>query len=141
MFKSIKEFFLGKPKTEEEPARCPYKTEAVTQPVPEPVVETVKVVAPEPVVETVKVVEPEPVQTPVVDEIKITAVTMADPVPEAVTITATSDTFPSVIFEPVVAPSASVKKTRAVKTPEAVIEKKPPVPAIKVNKSKTKKKK
>jgi len=129
MFKSIKEFFFGKPKTEEEPARCPYKLEAVTQP------------APEPVVETVKVVEPEPVQAPVVDEIKITTVTMADPVPEAVTITATPDTIPSAIFEPKVASSAPVKKTRTTKKPVAVIEKKPPVPAIKVNKSKTKKKK
>ena len=58
MFNTIKEFFVGKPKVEEKPAECPYKAE----PAPEPVVEP----------------------APVVEEIKITTVTLSDQITDAV---------------------------------------------------------
>ena len=37
MFKSIKEFFVGKPKVEETPVEVPYKVEATPIPETEPV--------------------------------------------------------------------------------------------------------
>jgi len=56
MFKSIKEFFVGKPKVEEAPAEVPYKVEAAPEPVPAPVplVAEATVVASTPVVEEIK---------------------------------------------------------------------------------------
>ena len=66
MFKSIKEFFVGKPKVEEPVVQAP---EVVPAPQPTPVVESQAPVvepAPAPVAETVAVVEP----APVVEEIK-----------------------------------------------------------------------
>jgi len=56
MFKSIKEFFVGKPKVEEPVVQAP---EAVPAPEPTPVFEP----APVPVAETVVVVEPAPDST------------------------------------------------------------------------------
>jgi hypothetical protein len=66
MFKSIKEFFVGKPKVEEPVVQAP---EAVPAPEPTPVVEPAPAPVAEaaaPVAETVTVVEP----APVVEEIK-----------------------------------------------------------------------
>ena len=84
MFKAIKEFFVGKPKVEEEvPAQCPYKAEAVT--LPEPTPEPVPPVSPAPVVEV----------SPVAEEIKITTVTLNDQITDAVTVTVKSDTVPT----------------------------------------------
>jgi hypothetical protein len=132
MFKSIKEFFVGKPKVEEKPAECPYKAEA--PPVPEPVPEPVAVVEPTPA----PVVEP----VPVIEEIKITTVTFSDQITDAVTITAKPDTIPTGVwpFPNAVPAEPEVKKTRTpVKQKEAVTTKKT-TPAITAN-SKSRKKK
>ena len=132
MFKSIKEFFVGKPKVEEKPAECPYKAEAA--PAPEPVPEPVAVVEPTPA----PVVEP----VPVVEEIKITTVTLSDQITDAVTITAKPDTIPTGTwpFPNAVPTEPEVKKTRTpVKQKEAVTTKKT-TPAITAN-SKPRKKK
>jgi len=129
MFKSIKEFFVGKPKVEEKPAECPYKAEAV--PAPEPVA----VVEPTPA----PVVEP----APVVQEIKITTVTLNDQITDAVTVTAKPDTIPTGAwpFPNGVPPEPEVKKKRTfVKRQEPVTEKKL-TPAITANKTKPRKKK
>lgn len=150
MFKSIKEFFFGKPKTEEAQAQCPYKMETVKQPepVPAPVIETVKVEEPSPVIETVKVEEPAPVAEPVKElEVIKDTVTITDT--PAITITAKTDVVPSTISTldawpftaPVEAPAPPVaKKTTATKKPKVVVDKKP-VPAIKASNSKSRKKK
>ena len=133
MFKSIKEFFVGKPKVEEKPAECPYKAEVA--PAPEPVPEPVAVVEPTPA----PVVEP----VPVVEEIKITTVTLSDQITDAVTITAKPDTIPTGAwpFPNGVPPEPEVKKKRTfVKRQEPVTEKKL-TPAITVNKTKPRKKK
>ena len=129
MFKSIKEFFVGKPKVEEKPAECPYKAEVA--PAPEPVA----VVEPTPA----PVVEP----APVVQEIKITTVTLNDQITDAVTVTAKPDTIPTGVwpFPNGVPPEPEVKKKRTfVKREETVTEKKL-TPAITVNKTKPRKKK
>ena len=133
MFKSIKEFFVGKPKVEEKPAECPYKAEVT--PAPEPVPEPVAVVEPAPA----PVVEP----VPVVEEIKITTVTLSDQITDAVTITAKSDTIPTGAwpFPNGTHPEPEVKKKRTfVKREETATEKKL-TPAITVNKTKPRKKK
>ena len=133
MFKSIKEFFVGKPKVEEKPAECPYKAEAA--PAPEPVPEPVAVVEPTPA----PVVEP----VPVVEEIKITTVTLSDQITDAVTITAKPDTIPTGAwpFPNGVPPELEVKKKRTfVKRQEPVTEKKL-TPAITATKTKPRKKK
>jgi hypothetical protein len=156
MFKSIKEFFVGKPKVEETPAEVPYKVEAVPEPAPTPAVEPAPVPvtepvavvepAPAPVSETVAVVEPVPAPVaepvPVVEEIKITTVTLSDQITDAVTITAKSDTIPTSVwpFPKAVPAEPEVKKTRTpVKQKEAVTTKKT-TPAITAN-SKPRKKK
>ena len=133
MFKSIKEFFVGKPKVEEKPAECPYKAEVA--PAPEPVPEPVAVVEPTPA----PVVEP----APVVQEINITTVTLNYQITDAVTVTAKPDTIPTGVWPfPNGAPlETEVKKTRApVKQKEAVTTKKL-TPAITANKTKPRKKK
>jgi hypothetical protein len=133
MFKSIKEFFVGKPKVEEKPAECPYKAEVV--PAPEPVPEPVAVVEPTPA----PVVEP----APVVQEINITTVTLSDQITDAVTVTAKPDTIPTGVwpFPNGVPPEPEVKKKRTfVKREEPVTEKKL-TPAITANKTKPRKKK
>ena len=132
MFKSIKEFFVGKPKVEDKPAECPYKAEV--SPAPEPVPEPVGVVEPTPA----PVVEP----VPVVEEIKITTVTLSDQITDAVTVTAKPDTIPTGVwpFPNSTPPEPEVKKKRTfVKREETATEKKP-TPAIKAN-SKSRKKK
>ena len=133
MFKSIKEFFVGKPKVEEKPAECPYKVEVA--PAPEPVPEPVAVVEPTPA----PVVEP----APVVQEINITTVTLSDQITDAVTVTAKPDTIPTGVwpFPNGVPPEPEVKKKRTfVKREEPVTEKKL-TPAITANKTKPRKKK
>ena len=132
MFKSIKEFFVGKPKVEEKPAECPYKAEVA--PAPEPVPEPVAVVEPTPA----PVVE----LAPVVQEINITTVTLNDQITDAVTVTAKPDTISTGVWPfPNGAPlETEVKKTRTpVKQKEAVTTKKT-TPAITAN-SKPRKKK
>jgi len=145
MFKSIKEFFVGKPKVEEAPAQCPYKAEA---PTPDPYVADVgeKPTAAEVAAiaaEPTPVPEPTPEPAPVVEEIKITTVTLSDQITDAVTMTAKPDTIPTGTWPfPVgTPPEPEVKKKRTfVKREEPVTEKKP-TPAIKVNKNKPRKKK
>lgn len=118
MFKAIKEFFVGKPKVEEAPAQCPYKAEAAPAP------------------------EPTPEPAPVVEEIKITTVTLSDQITDAVTVTAKPDTVPtgSWPFPGGEKPVEQKKKRTFVKREEQATEKKP-TPAIKVNKNKPRKKK
>jgi len=132
MFKAIKEFFVGKPKVEEAPAQCPYKAEAA--PAPEPAPEPVAVVEPAPA----PVVEP----APVIEEIKISTVTLSDQITDAVTMTAKPDTIPTGTwpFPGGEKPVEEKKKRTFVKREEPVADKKP-TPAIKVNKNKPRKKK
>lgn len=128
MFKAIKEFFVGKPKVEEAPAQCPYKAEA-----PAPAPESVPEPTPAPVSEP----------APVVEEIKITTVTLNDQITDAVTVTAKPDTVPTGAWPfPVGSPpEPEVKKKRTfVKREESVTEKKP-VPAIKASKNNKSRKK
>ena len=132
MFKSIKEFFVGKPKVEETPAEVPYKVEAVSEPVPTPVAEPVVVV-----------VEP----TPVVEEIKPETVFISALVNMNISISTQSDTItltPPVVDNTVWPFPKAVpeeKKTRTpVKSKETVTTKKP-APAITANKNKPRKKK
>ena len=138
MFKSIKEFFVGKPKVEETPAEVPYKEEAVSEPIPvvepapAPVAETV-VIEPAPVVEEIK---PETVVISISDNMNVSVNTQSD------TITLTPPaTDPTIWPFPKEAPlETEVKKTRTpVKQKEAVTTKKT-TPAIKAN-SKPRKKK
>ena len=141
MFKSIKEFFVGKPKVEEAPpAECPYKAEVAPAPEPTPVVEP----APAPVAETI-VVEP----APVVEEIKPETVVISISDNMNVSVNTQSDTItltppatdPGVWPFPNAVPAEpEVKKTRTpVKQKEAVTTKKT-TPAITAN-SKPRKKK
>ena len=129
MFKSIKEFFVGKPKVEEAPpAECPYKAEVAPAPEPIPVVE------PAPVVEEIK---PETVVISISDNMNVSVNTQSD------TITLTPPaTDPTIWPFPKEAPlETEVKKTRTpVKQKEAVTTKKT-TPAITANKTKPRKKK
>tara|TARA_B110000503_G_C7050183_1_gene371969 strand:+ start:604 stop:981 length:378 start_codon:yes stop_codon:yes gene_type:complete len=125
MFKSIKEFFVGKPKVEEPVVQAP-------EAVPAPVAETV-VVEPAPVVEEIK---PETVVISISDNMNVSVNTQSD------TITLTPPaTDPTIWPFPKEAPlETEVKKTRApVKQKEAVTTKKT-TPAITAN-SKPRKKK
>ena len=131
MFKSIKEFFVGKPKVEETPAEVPYKVEAVSEPVPTPVAEPVVVVAESaPVVEEIK---PETVFISASDNMTIRISTQSD------TITLTPPVVDKTVWPfPKAVPEE--KKTRTpVKQKEAVTTKKT-TPAITAN-SKSRKKK
>jgi hypothetical protein len=130
MFKSIKEFFVGKPKVEETPAEVPYKVEAVSEPAPAPVTEPVVVVESAPVVEEIK---PETVFISASDNMNISISTQSD------TITLTPPVADNTVWPfPKAVPEE--KKTRApVKQKEAVTTKKP-APAITAN-SKSRKKK
>ena len=133
MFKSIKEFFVGKPKVEETPAEVPYKVEAVPEPAPAPVTEPVVVVEPAPVVEEIK---PETVFISASDNMNISISTQSD------TITLTPPVADNTVwpFPKAVPEEEPVKKTRTpVKQKEAVTTKKT-TPAIKAN-SKPRKKK
>ena len=127
MFKSIKEFFVGKPKVEEVPAEVPYKVEAT--PVPE--TEPVAVVEPAPVVEEIK---PETVFISASDNMNISISTQSD------TIILTPPVVDNTVWPfPKAVPEE--KKTRTpVKSKEAVTTKKP-APAITANKNKPRKKK
>ena len=129
MFKSIKEFFVGKPKVEEAPpAECPYKAEVAPAPEPIPVVE------PAPVVEEIK---PETVVISISDNMNVSVNTQSD------TITLTPPaTDPTIWPFPKEAPlETEVKKKRTfVKREETATEKKP-TPAIKATKTKPRKKK
>lgn len=130
MFKSIKEFFVGKPKVEEPVAQAP---EAVPAPEPTPVAETV-VVEPAPVVEEIK---PETVVISISDNMNVSVNTQSD------TITLTPPaTDPTIWPFPKEAPlETEVKKKRTfVKREETATEKKP-TPAIKATKPKPRKKK
>ena len=131
MFKSIKEFFVGKPKVEETPAEVPYKVEAVSEPVPTPVAEPVVVVVePTPVIEEIK---PETVFISALDNMNISISTQSD------TITLTPPVVDNTVWPfPKAVPEE--KKTRTpVKQKEAVTTKKT-TPAITAN-SKPRKKK
>ena len=124
MFKSIKEFFVGKPKVEEPVVQAP---EVVSAPEPIPVVE------PAPVVEEIK---PETVVISISDNMNVSVNTQSD------TITLTPPaTDPTIWPFPKEAPlETEVKKTRTpVKQKEAVTTKKT-TPAITAN-SKPRKKK
>ena len=129
MFKSIKEFFVGKPKVEETPVEVPYKVEAVSELVPAPVAEPV-VVEPTPVVEEIK---PETVFISASDNMNISIGTQSD------TITLTPPVVDNTVWPfPKAVPEE--KKTRTpVKQKEAVTTKKT-TPAITAN-SKSRKKK
>jgi hypothetical protein len=140
MFKSIKEFFVGKPKVEETPAEVPYKVEAVSEPTPvvepapAPVAEPVVLVEPAPVVEEIK---PETVVISISDNMNVSVNTQSD------TITLTPPaTDPTIWPFPKEAPlETEVKKKRTfVKREEPATEKKP-TPAIKATKTKPRKKK
>ena len=125
MFKSIKEFFVGKPKVEEPVVQAP-------EAVPAPVAETV-VVEPAPTVEEIK---PETVVISISDNMNVSVNTQSD------TITLTPPaTDPTIWPFPKEAPlETEVKKTRTpVKQKEAVTTKKT-TPAITAN-SKSRKKK
>ena len=133
MFKSIKEFFVGKPKVEEKPAECPYKAEVTPEPVPVPVVEPVSVIEPAPVIEEIK---PETVTISISDNMNISVGSQPD------TIILTPPVDPGAWPFPNTPPAeAEVKKKRTfVKREETVAEKKP-TPAITANKPKPRKKK
>jgi len=131
MFKSIKEFFVGKPKVEEVPVEVPYKIEPILEPVPVPVTEPVVVVEPTPVVEEIK---PETVFISASDNMNISISTQSD------TITLTPPVVDNTVWPfPKAVPEE--KKTRTpVKSKETVTTKKP-APAITANKNKPRKKK
>ena len=138
MFKSIKEFFVGKPKVEEPVVQAPETVPApeptpVVEPAPVPVAETV-VVEPAPVVEEIK---PETVVISISDNMNVSVNTQSD------TITLTPPaTDPTIWPFPKEAPlETEVKKKRTfVKREETATEKKP-TPAIKATKTKPRKKK
>ena len=139
MFKSIKEFFVGKPKVEEPVVQAPEVVPApeptpVVEPAPAPVAETVAVVEPAPVVEEIK---PETVVISISDNMNVSVNTQSD------TITLTPPaTDPTIWPFPKEAPlETEVKKKRTfVKREETATEKKP-TPAIKATKTKPRKKK
>ena len=131
MFKSIKEFFVGKPKVEETPVEVPYKVEAVSEPtvvVTEPavVVSIETFAAAQPVVEEIK---PETVTISLSDNMNI-GLSPAD----TIVLTPATDniTWP---FPKVAPVEAEVKKKRAPATG------KKPTPAITATKTKPRKKK
>jgi len=127
MFKSIKEFFVGKPKVEEKPAECPYKAEVAPAPEPIPVVE------PAPVVEEIK---PETVVISISDNMNVSVNTQSD----TITLTPPATDPGAWPFPNAVPAEPEVKKTRTpVKQKEAVTTKKT-TPAITAN-SKSRKKK
>ena len=139
MFKSIKEFFVGKPKVEEPVVQAPEVVPApeptpVVEPAPAPVAETVAVVELAPVVEEIK---PETVVISISDNMNVSVNTQSD------TITLTPPaTDPTIWPFPKEAPlETEVKKKRTfVKREETATEKKP-TPAIKATKTKPRKKK
>ena len=134
MFKSIKEFFVGKPKVEEKPAECPYKAEVT--PAPEPTPEPVAVVepTPAPVVEEIK---PETVTISIFDNMNVSVGTQSDTI--ALTPPATD---PGVWPFPKEAPlETEVKKKRTIVKREETATEKKPTPAITANKTKPRKKK
>ena len=131
MFKSIKEFFGGKPKVEETPVEVPYKVEPVSEP-------TVVVTEPAVVVS----IETFGAAQPVVEEIKPETVTISlsdnmsvglSPADTIVLTPATDNiTWPFPKAQPV---EAEVKKKRTPATG------KKPTPAITATKPKPRKKK
>ena len=123
MFKSIKEFFVGKPKVEEKPAECPYKAEIAPEPAPVP--ETVQVI---------EEIKPETVFISASDNMNFSISTQSD------TITLTPPVVDNSVWPfPKAVPEE--KKTRTpVKSKETVTTKKP-APAITANKNKPRKKK
>ena len=130
MFKSIKEFFVGKPKVEEKPAECPYKAEAAPAHEPAPVVEATPEPEPVPVIEEIN---PETVTISISDNMNISIGSQPD------TITLSPPVVDNTIWPfPKAVPEE--KKTRTpVKQKEAVTTKKL-TPAITAN-SKSRKKK
>jgi len=129
MFKSIKEFFVGKPKVEETPVEVPYKVEAAPEPVPVPVTEPV-VVEPAPVVEEIK---PETVFISASDNMNISISTQSD------TITLTPPVVDNSVWPfPKAVPEE--KKTRTPVKQKEVVTTKKTTPAITAN-SKSRKKK
>ena len=124
MFKSIKEFFVGKPKVEEPVVQAP---DAVPTPNPTPVAETV-IVEPAPVVEEIK---PEAVVISISDNMNVSVNTQSD------TITLTPPaTDPTIWPFPKDAPlETEVKKTRTPATGKKT------TPAITATKPKPRKKK
>ena len=131
MIKSIKEFFIGKPKVEEKPAECPYKAEAAPAPEPAPVVEATPAPEPVPIIEEIK---PETVTISISDNMNISIGSQPD------TITLTPPVVDNSVWPfPKAVPEE--KKTRTpVKSKETVTTKKP-APAITANKNKPRKKK
>ena len=134
MFKSIKEFFVGKPKVEEPSVEVPYKVEATLQPDIVPAPEPIITSEPAAVVEEIK---PETVFISASDNMNISISTQSD------TIILTPPVVDNTVwpFPKAVPVEDPVKKTRTpVKQKETVTTKKP-APAITANKNKPRKKK
>ena len=129
MFKSIKEFFVGKPKVEE-PAVVANDPVVVTEPAVTVSVDTV--VAAQPVVEEIK---PETVTISVSDNMNVSI----GP-PDTIVLTQATDsiTWPFPTARPV---EAEVKKKRTVVKREETATKKKPAPTITATKPKPRKKK
>jgi hypothetical protein len=135
MFKSLKEFFVGKPKVEETPAEVPYKVEAVSGSAPDLITEPVVVIEPAPVVDEIR---PETVTISVSDNMNV-SIGPSDTI-NTITLTPPVDTitwpFPTV---PTV--ETAVKEKRTVVKREETASKKKPAPAITATKTKPRKKK
>jgi hypothetical protein len=135
MFKSIKEFFVGKPKVEETPAEVPYKVEVVSEPLPAPVPlgTEASIVASTPVVEEIK---PETVFISASDNMNISISTQSD------TITLTPPVADNTVwpFPKAVPVEEPVSKTRTPVKQKEVVTTKKTTPAITAN-SKSRKKK
>lgn len=131
MFKSIKEFFVGKPKVEELPVEAPYKVEVTPQPDPVPVPEPIITSEPVAVVEEIK---PETVFISASDNMNISISTQSD------TITLTPPVVDNTVWPFPKAVPEEKKPRIPVKQKEAVSTKKP-APAIIANKNKPRKKK
>ena len=133
MFKSIKEFFVGKPKVEELPVEAPYKVEAF--PVPE--TEPVAVVEPIPDLthgEVKHEIIPETVFISASDNMNISISTQSD------TITLIPPVVDSTVWPfPKAVPEE--KRTRTPVKPKEAVTTKKPAPAITANKNKPRKKK
>ena len=136
MFKSIKEFFVGKPKVEETPA--PYKIEVAESPtvvVTEPAVlePAITGAAAQPVTE---VISPDTVTISVSDNMNVS-------IGQPDTITLTPPVDPGAWPFPNTPPIETVvkKKRTFVKREEPAVTTKKPTPAIKVSKNKPRKKK